>query len=141
MAEAKQGDTVRVHYTGTLDDGRVFDSSEGRDPIEFTIGSGQVIGGFDSAVKGMQAGEERRVTIAAADAYGPRSDERVVTVDRAQLPDDLDPSVGQQLQMSQNGQTFRVTVADVSDDSVVVDANHPLAGQDLTFELKLVEIV
>ena len=141
MAVARKGDTVRVHYTGSLEDGRVFDSSDGRDPLEFTLGAGQVIGGFDAAVTGMEIGEQRRVTIPANDAYGTRSDENVVKVDRAQLPPNIDPSPGQQLQMSQAGQTFHVTVAEVSDETVVLDANHPLAGEDLTFDLTLVEIV
>lgn len=141
MAEAKKGDTVRVHYTGTLDDGKVFDSSEGMDPIEFTVGSGQVIPGFESAVEGMKTGEARRITIPAEEAYGERSEERLLTIEKSQLPEDLEPEVGQQLQMSQGGQTFRVAIAEVADDSVVLDANHPLAGRDLTFEVKLVDIV
>lgn len=138
--KAKQGDTVRVHYTGTLDDGRVFDSSEGRDPLEFTLGSGQVIPGFDAAVDGMEPGESRKVTIPSVEAYGTRRDEMVVVVERGQFPDDLIPEIGQQLQVSQEGQTFVVTVTEITSDSVTLDANHPLAGQDLTFELQLVDI-
>ena len=141
MAEAKRGDTVRVHYKGTLNDGKVFDSSEGTGPIEFTVGSGQLIPGFEAAVEGMKAGEARRITIPAEEAYGERSEERLLTIEKSQLPEDLEPAVGQQLQMSQGGQTFRVAIAEVADDAVVVDANHPLAGRDLTFELKLVDIV
>ncbi len=141
MAEAKKGDTVRVHYTGTLSDGSVFDSSEGRQPIEFQVGAGEVIPGFESAVEGMQEGEERRITIPAVDAYGARSEERMVTVERSRLPSDMEPTVGQPLEMNQAGQTFRVTIAEVTDETVVLDANHPLAGHDLTFDLRLVQIV
>lgn len=140
MAEAKTGDTVRVHYTGTLDDGSVFDSSEGREPLEFTVGAGQVIAGFDEAVTGMRPGEEKEVTIPSDQAYGePRSD-LVLVVDRGQFPPELDPQPGQQLQVSQGDQSFVVTVKEVSEDAVVLDANHPLAGEDLTFQLRLVEI-
>lgn len=141
MAAAKSGDTVRVHYTGTLDDGQVFDSSRGREPIEFTVGSGQVIPGFESAIVGMEPGQERRITVPAQEAYGPHRPENVVMVGRDQFPDEISPEVGQQLQMSQGGQNFRVTVTRVSDEGVQLDANHPLAGQNLTFDLELVEIV
>ena len=137
---AKAGDTVRVHYTGTLEDGSVFDTSDGRDPLEFTVGSGQVIPGFDDAVSGMSAGDERSVTIPAAQAYGERKDELVIHVERSKLPPDIDPAVGQQLQLSQDGRSFVVTVTDVGADSITLDANHPLAGEDLTFALRLVEI-
>jgi peptidylprolyl isomerase len=141
MAEAKSGDKVRVHYTGTLDDGQVFDSSRGRDPIEFELGSGQVIPGFEQAITGMEPGQERRVTIEAEKAYGPHREENVVTVGRDQFPDEIAPEVGQQLQMNQGGQAFRVTVTEVSEEGVQLDANHPLAGRDLTFDLELVAIV
>lgn len=141
MAEAKAGDTVRVHYTGTLDDGSVFDTSRGREPLEFTVGAGQVIPGFDEAVTGMQPGEEKRVTIPADEAYGQRRPEMVGTVRREQFPPDIQPAVGQQLQMSQQGQNFVVTVTGVTDDEVTLDANHPLAGENLTFQVELVEIV
>ena len=140
MASAKSGDTVRVHYTGKLEDGSVFDSSDGRDPLEFTVGSGQVIPGFDQAVAGMKPGEERQVKIPAAEAYGDRKDDLVIVVERAQLPPDIDPAVGQQLQLSQEGRAFVVTVADVNEQNITLDANHPLAGEDLVFELQLVEI-
>jgi peptidylprolyl isomerase len=141
MAEAKAGDTVRVHYTGTLGDGSVFDSSEGREPLEFTVGAGQVIAGFDDAVTGMEPGEERQVTIPSDQAYGERRDDLVLVVDRAQFPPDLELQVGQQLQVSQGDtDSFVVTVRDVSEDAVVLDANHPLAGEDLTFQLRLVDI-
>lgn len=140
MQQAKQGDTVVVHYTGTLSNGKVFDSSAGRNPLEFTLGSGQVIPGFERAIDGMQVGDEKTVTIPAGDAYGPRQSELTVTVDRDQFPAHLKPAVGQQLQMSRNGQVFVVTVLEVTDDRVVLDANHPLAGADLTFKLELVDI-
>ena len=138
--QAKTGDTVRIHYTGTLNDGSVFDSSEGRDPLEFTLGEGQVIPGFEEAVAGMAVGEEKTVTIPADEAYGRTRQELVLTVPRAQLPAGMEPRVGQQLQLMQGSEAFVVTVREVRDDAVVLDANHPLAGQDLTFELSLVEI-
>ncbi|MCC5871361.1 MAG: peptidylprolyl isomerase [Gammaproteobacteria bacterium] len=142
MAEAKQGDTVRVHYTGQLADGTEFDSSRDRDPLEFQVGSGQVIAGFESAVAGMAVGDSCTTTIVAEEAYGPRRDELVVDVDRSQLPGDMDLEVGQALQVKdQNDQPFVVHVAAVADDAVKLDANHPLAGRDLTFEIELVEIV
>lgn len=140
MRRAQIGDTVSIHYTGTLADGSVFDSSRGRTPLEFTLGSGQVIPGFDAAVDGMAIGEEKTVTIPADEAYGPRRRELMVEVSRAQLPDDLRPEIGQQLELSQGGQQFVVTVRDVSEASVVLDGNHPLAGEDLTFALELVEV-
>lgn len=138
---ASNGDKVQIHYTGRLGDGTVFDSSEGRDPLEFTIGAGQVIAGFDAAVSGMEAGERKTVTIEHAQAYGPRRKELVVEVPRDDLPDGLDPEVGQQLQMStKDGNTFPVTVAETREDALLIDANHPLAGQDLTFDLHLVTV-
>ncbi|HEX7243101.1 MAG TPA: peptidylprolyl isomerase [Longimicrobiaceae bacterium] len=141
MAQARSGDTVRVHYTGRLDDGSTFDSSQGREPLEFTLGEGQVIPGFEDGVEGMSPGEEKTVTIPADQAYGARRDEMMLVVDRAQFPDHIRPEVGQQLQMSQDGQVAVVTIVDVDDESVTLDANHPLAGEDLTFDLRLVEIV
>lgn len=141
MPNARAGDTVRVHYTGKLGDESVFDSSSGRDPLEFTIGEGRVIPGFEKAVEGMEVGEERTVTIPAQEAYGERRDEMVATVGRDQFPPTIDPEVGQQLQMNQNGQAIPVRVTDVSEESVTLDANHPLAGQDLKFDVELVEIV
>ena len=139
MDKAQNGSTVRVHYTGKLDDGTVFDSSRGRDPLEFKLGSGQVIRGFDDAITGMNPGESKTVTIPAADAYGPRRDELLLRVDRSQFPEGVEPQVGQQFQMSQGEQSFVVNVAEVQDEHVTLDANHPLAGRDLTFELELVE--
>src|SRR5688572_307588 len=140
MQGAKAGDTVRVHYRGTLDDGSVFDSSEGRDPLEFTIGSGQVIPGFDVAVSGMSVGDERTVTIPAAEAYGTHRDDLVLVVGRENLPPDMQVEIGDKLQLDQGGHSFAVMVTDLTDSEITLDANHPLAGRDLTFALQLVEI-
>jgi peptidylprolyl isomerase len=140
MAQAKSGDTVRVHYTGTLQDGEVFDSSEGHDPLEFTLGEGQVIAGFDDAVEGMDEGERKIVTIPSGDAYGEHREELLLRVPRSQFPHDVEPEVGQELQMAQGDDMFVVTVREVGEDAVTLDANHPLAGKDLTFALTLVEI-
>jgi peptidylprolyl isomerase len=140
MPQAKAGDTVRIHYTGTLQDGTVFDSSQGRDPLEFTLGAGQVIPGFDTAVSGMEVGASRTVTIPAAEAYGPRRDDMILAIPRDQVPPHIAPTVGEQLQVGQGQEQFLVTVAEVNDREVVLDGNHPLAGKDLTFALELVEI-
>lgn len=138
---AKAGDTVQVHYTGKLDDGSVFDSSAGRDPLEFTVGSGQVIPGFEQAVEGMAVGQTKTVTIPAAEAYGDRVAEAVLQVPREQLPPDLEPEVGQQLVMqSRDGRQIPIVVVEVTEDSITIDANHPLAGRDLTFEIELVAV-
>ena len=142
MTQAKSGDTVRIHYTGTLDDGTQFDSSAGREPLEFALGAGQVIPGFDNAVDGMAVGENKTVTIPADEAYGQRHEQLVQQVSRSVLPDDIEPAVGMQLQsQSPEGQTMMLVVTDVEDESITVDANHPLAGQALTFAIELVEIV
>lgn len=141
MGQAKKGDTVTVHYTGKLEDGTIFDSSADRDPIEFEIGANQVIRGFESAVIGMNPGEKKTTTIPADDAYGPRRDEMIVQVDRSELPDDLDPDVGDQLQLRQpDGQNVRVRVSNVSESKLTLDANHPLAGKELTFDIELVDV-
>ena len=140
MANARSGDTVRIHYTGTLADGSVFDSSRGREPLAFTLGSGQVIAGFDEAVTGMAVGDTQTVTIPAAMAYGPRREELVRALPRDQFPPNVEPAVGQQLQVGGGPQPMVVTVRDVRDDAVLLDANHPLAGEDLTFALELVAI-
>ena len=141
MADAQAGHVVRVHYTGKLDDGTVFDSSEGREPLEFTLGSGQVISGFEQAVTGMSVGETRSARIEADDAYGQRRDDLLLEVDREQIPEGIDLEVGTQLQLQQsNGQAVPVTVAELGSDRVTLDANHPLAGQDLIFELELVGV-
>ena len=141
MAQAQNGDTVKVHYTGKLDDGTVFESSEGRDPLEFQLGNQQVLSGIERAVVGMNVGESKTTTIAASDAHGPHRPELAVVVKRAELPDDIEPEVGQQLLMRQpSGEALRVTVTDAGEESVTLDGNHPLAGKDLTFDLQLVEI-
>ncbi|MEM8809647.1 MAG: peptidylprolyl isomerase [Cyanobacteria bacterium P01_G01_bin.38] len=141
MAQAKQGDTVLIHYTGKLDDGSVFDSSIERDPLEFSIGAGRVIPGFESAVLGMAPGESKVETIPSEQAYGPRREEMVVEVNRAQIPEEIPLGVGVQLQMQgPQGQQVPVMVTEVSDAKVTLDANHPLAGENLTFEIQLVEI-
>lgn len=139
---AKDGDTVKVHYTGRLEDGTEFDSSSGRDPLEFTIGSGGVIAGFNQAVIGMKIGESKTVEIPMEEAYGPYREELVQEVSRDELPEDLEPEVGQQLYgQNQNGQVIIYTVKEVSDLTVTLDANHRLAGEDLTFDIELVEIL
>lgn len=141
MSNAKSGDTVKIHYTGTLDDGTRFDSSEGRDPLEFQLGSGQVIPGFDKAVEGMAVGEKKQVNIPAEDAYGPRHDQMVQEVPRDQLPADLAVQVGMALQAQQpDGNVVNLTVTEVTDESITVDANHPLAGKALNFAIELVAI-
>jgi len=142
MAQATSGDTVRVHYTGTLNSGQTFDTSEGREPLEFTVGGGQVIPGFDQAVAGMEPGDTKTVEIPADEAYGPQREEMMLQVSPDQFPEEMDPQVGQQLQLSQpDGQNVVVRVVDIAEDSVTLDANHPLAGEDLTFEITLAEIV
>lgn len=139
---AKAGDTVKVHYKGTLSDNSVFDSSEGRDPLEFTIGSEQVIPGFDSAVNGMKKGDKKTITIQSSDAYGEHRAELIINIDRERLPEDLEPEIGRQLQLSgPEGQTAIMTIVDFSDTAITLDANHPLAGKDLTFEIELVGVV
>lgn len=141
MVQAKPGDTVKIHYTGRLDDGTVFDSSANREPLEFTINEGQVIPGFEQAVVGMSPGESKTEKIPMDRAYGPHREEMVLEVSREQIPPDLQPEVGQQLQIQQpNGQPVAVFVTDVTDAKVTLDANHPLAGEDLTFDIQLVEI-
>ena len=142
MTQAKSGDTVRIHYTGTLDDDSEFDSSAGRDPLEFTLGGGQVIPGFDSAVDGMAVGESKSVTIPPDVAYGQRHDQLAQQVPRTTLPEDLEPEVGMHLQsQGPDGQVMNLVVTEIVDDTITVDANHPLAGQALTFAIELVEIV
>ncbi len=140
-ALAQNGDTVKVHYTGKLQDGSVFDASAGSEPLEFTLGQGQVIFGFEQAVIGMKVGESKTVTILVDQAYGPRRDDMIFEVERGELPADIDPEIGMQLQMNQgDGGTMIVTITDVSETTIKIDANHPLAGQDLTFDIELVEI-
>jgi len=141
MPKAKKGDLVKVHYTGTLTNGEKFDSSIGRDPLQFTVGAGQMIKGFDAAVDGMELNDKVTVNIPAAEAYGPVNDQLVQRIDRANLPADLKPELGQKLVASApNGHQMRVTVVELTDAEMVVDANHELAGKDLVFEIELVEI-
>ena len=141
MTQAKSGDTIRIHYTGTLKSGEVFDSSQGRDPLEFTLGSGMIIGGLDAAIQGMAVGETKVAEIACAAAYGPINPAARQPVPRSEFPDDIPTQVGTQLQMqSPEGQVIPVTIVDVSETEVTLDANHPLAGKDLTFDFEVVGI-
>ncbi|HVE73130.1 MAG TPA: peptidylprolyl isomerase [Thermoanaerobaculia bacterium] len=141
MTHAKRGDTVHVHYTGTLDDGTQFDTSVGNEPIVFTIGAGQVIPGFEDAIEGMQTGEKKTEHIAVDNAYGAHREELVFTVSRDQMPEGADVEVGDMLRVGfPDGSNAAVQVAAIDDQSVTLDANHPLAGKALTFELELVSI-
>ena len=141
MTQAKQGDTVKVHYQGSLNDGTVFDSSYEREPLEFTIGQGQIIPGFENAVEGMNPGENKDVTITPEQGYGEYYEENQVELDRSNLPEDLNPEMGMLLQVTDaNNQTHHVKVIGLSDDTITLDANHPLAGQDLQFNIELVEV-
>ncbi len=141
MTQAKSGDTIRIHYTGTLKSCEVFDSSQGRDPLEFTLGSGMIIGGLDAAIQGMAVGETKVAEIACAEAYGPINPAARQPVPRSEFPDDIPTQVGTQLQMqSPEGQVIPVTIVDVSETEVTLDANHPLAGKDLTFDFEVVGI-
>ncbi len=138
---ARHGDTVRVHYKGTLDDGSEFDNSAGREPLEFRLGTGQVISGFERTVKGMTVGETRTARLNAADAYGTHRAELVLALPREQFPEGMEPQVGQQLELEGDGGRMPVVITAVEAETVTLDANHPLAGEALTFELELVEIV
>lgn len=141
MQVAKKGDKVKVHYTGKLTDGTIFDSSEGREPLEFEVGAGMMIKGFDAAVDGMGVGATVTAEIPAAEAYGEAREDMIIDVPRTNLPPDMNPEVGQQLAMSQpDGQQVPVKVKEVREDVVVIDANHDLAGKDLVFDIELVEI-
>ncbi|PQO23216.1 peptidylprolyl isomerase [Rhodobacteraceae bacterium WD3A24] len=140
MTQVKAGDTVKIHYKGTLSDGSVFDSSEGRDPLEFTVGSGEIIPGLDTALEGMEVGEEKTVEIAADEAYGQHDPNGRQEIPRSQIPEDIPLDIGTALQMQlPDGRAMPVTVAEVSEETVVLDANHPLAGKDLTFKVEMVE--
>ena len=142
MQQVKSGDTVRVHYHGKLTDGTTFDSSEGREPLEFEVGSGMVIAGFDTGVTGMTMGEKRTIQIPVEEAYGEKQEDMFMDFPMDRFPTDMKPEVGMQLNMSgQDGQDFPVIIREVLEDKVVLDANHPLAGEPLTFDLELVEIV
>ncbi len=143
MAQVKQGDTVKVHYTGKLNDGTVFDSSKGREPLQFKVGDKKMIPGFEQGVIGMEVGQTKEVKIEAEKAYGPVRKEMIFDVKRSEFPEKLEPKVGMQFQMKQqeNGQVFVVMVEKIVDDVITLNANHPLAGKDLTFEITLEEIL
>lgn len=141
MSQAKNGDQVAVHYTGKLSDGTIFDSSSGREPLSFTLGSGQVIPGFEEAALGMQAGESKTVTIPEEKAYGSYDAEKVINFPADRIPQDVQPEVGMQLQLQgQDGQPIIVRVTEITEEHVKLDANPPLAGKDLTFDIELVTI-
>jgi FKBP-type peptidyl-prolyl cis-trans isomerase 2 len=142
MTQAKSGDTVKIHYKGKFDDGSVFDSSEGRDPLEFEIGSGNIITGVEEAVVGMQPEETKEAAIPPEKGYGEYRDDMVLEVEKTQFPEHIDPEPGQQLELQQpDGQKVTVTVTNVAEEKVTLDANHPLAGKDLNFEITLQEIL
>ena len=142
MSKAKQGSSVMVHYEGTFNDGSVFDSSEGGEPLAFTIGAGQVIAGFEEAVIGMTPGETKTVVITADKAYGPHVADMVIDVDRSQLPEHMTPEIGQVMQLHvPDNDPVRVMITGISESKITLDANHPMAGKDLTFEIQLIEIV
>lgn len=141
MSVTKDGDTVKVHYTGKLEDGTIFDTSEEHEPIEFTVGQGKIIPGFEKAVIGMSPGDSKTVELSSEEAYGPHRDNLVMVVEKDELPENIEPQEGQHIQVQQKeGNPFMVQVTDVSGDKVTLDANHPLAGKDLTFEIELVSI-
>ena len=140
MSIAKNGQSVKVHYTGKLEDGSVFDSSQGREPLAFTIGEGQMIPGFEKAVMGMAVGEVRETSISCQEAYGERSDDLIVEVPKEQVPNDIQPEVGMQLAINDGNRSRPVVVTAVEPEKIILDANHPLAGKDLTFKIELVEV-
>lgn len=137
----ENGDTVQVHYTGTLADGTEFDSSRDRAPLEFTVGEGQVIPGFEEVVRGLEAGDTETATLQPEDAYGERDEQRLIEVERDQLPDEIEPEIGMQLEIQQpNGRPARVSITEIGEENVTLDANHPLAGKELTFEIEVLEV-
>ncbi len=141
MSKVKAGNTVKVHYHGTLTDGVTFDSSEGRDPLQFVVGQGQVIKGFDDAMVDMEVGEKKRIEIPVDEAYGQPTEENYLEFPKTDFPEDLKPEIGMQLHLSDNeGNQFPVAVKEVKEESVILDGNHPLAGKDLVFEIELVSI-
>ena len=141
MQQVQNGDKVKVHYHGKLRNGETFDSSQGREPLEFTVGGGQVIKGFDEGVKGMQVGDKRTVEIEVQDAYGEKNEDMIIEFPKAQFPPDMNPEAGMQLMMNNGqGQQFPVVIKEVGEETVLLDANHPLAGEDLIFDIELVEI-
>lgn len=141
MQTVKNGDTVKVHYHGRLNDGTTFDSSEGRAPLEFKVGAGMVIKGFDNGVLEMKVGDKKTVHIPVDQAYGPKNEEMIIDFPKDKMPEDLNPEIGMQLQMSnQDGQIIPVKITAVGSETITLDANHPLAGEDLVFDIELVEI-
>ena len=142
MTQVREGDTVKVHYTGKLEDGTVFDSSEGRNPLEFKVGGGQVIKGFEKGVTGMIVKDKKTINIPVDEAYGPHRKEMMMEVPKSEFPSDIKLEKDLKLQLQQkNGQMMVVTVAEINDSNVILDANHHLAGKPLVFDLELVEIV
>ncbi len=142
MAQVKHGDTMRVHYAGKFADGTVFETSHDREPLQYKIGEGRVLPGFEEAAVGMKPGEFKSIKIAAEDAYGPHRADLVIEIERSELPSHIKPQVGQQLQsIRENGKEIIFMVTDVSETAITLDANHPLTGEDLIFEPELVEIV
>lgn len=141
MSKAEEGNTVKVHYTGTLKNGEVFDSSKDKEPLEFTLGEGQLIPGFEKAVIGMNVGDSTTINIPSAEAYGDSREDLIIAVPKDQLPKEIEPQIGMQLQVNQeNGQPVPVRVADITETELKLDANHPLAGEDLTFDIELVNV-
>ncbi len=142
MKEVKHGDVVKVHYTGKLTEGEQFDSSTGREPLEFTVGAGQMIKGFDAAMPGMKVGEKKTINILPEDAYGVKDEQAMIEFPKENIPTEMKPEVGMKLQLrNESGQPFPVTIAEIKDDIIVLDANHSLAGKELVFDIELVEIV
>tara|TARA_R100000935_G_C2828287_1_gene163532 strand:+ start:151 stop:579 length:429 start_codon:yes stop_codon:yes gene_type:complete len=141
MSQVKQNDTVKVHYTGKLADGQVFDTSEGKEPIEFTLGQGQLIPGFEKGLIDMNLNEKKTINIPVEEAYGQPREELVQEVDKNQLPPEIQPEVGMGLvSKTPDGREMNLLVAEVKENTIVVDGNHPLAGKDLIFDLEVVEI-
>lgn len=142
MKQVKSGDKVKVHYHGKLTSGETFDSSQGREPLEFEVGSGMVIKGFDDGVTGMAVGEKKTVTIPANEAYGPANPDMIIDVPKDRFPQDMELEIGMPLGMSDGqGNNYQVVVTEIKEESILLDANHPLAGKDLVFDLELVDIV
>lgn len=141
MSEARNGDRVKVHYTGKLWDGRILGSTENNQPVEFTIGSGQIVPGIEKGIIGMEVGERKTITIPPEDGFGPRREELVVDVNKSELPENMEPAIGQRVRMPHDdGQNIDLVITDVAEDTITLDANHPLAGRMLLFDLELVAI-